>query len=244
MRPAVYPVVYLIVILLGCSSEDAAICDSNSVDIGHGSCIVFTNGETLGERQDAITAKAREAVALVNEIMPVEEIKITVRASAQNAIPEIGVGGYNPDRNEVIISFDPNFPDLDQTIEEELAFQFAHEMHHAKRRRAVGYGSTLLQAAVSEGLADCFAEEVTNKSPSPWSLALTGDDLDLWLANAMDVWNESGYDHAQWFLGSTQDIPRWTGYAIGYKLVKDFIMANPDRKASDLFDEPASSFEP
>jgi len=231
------------VVLSSCSSDDKDICSSNAVDIGFASCIDFSNADVLGERQEAIITKTTETVALVNSIMAVEGVKIIIEASAQGAIPEIGVGGYNPNREEVIIYFDPDFPDLDETIEEELPIQLAHEMHHARRRRAVGYGSTFFQAAVSEGLADCFSLEVTNKSPSPWSLALSGDDLDTWLANAEDVWHDPGYDHARWFLGSTQDVPRWTGYALGYKLVKDFIAANPNRKASDLFDEPASSFE-
>jgi uncharacterized protein YjaZ len=182
-------------------------------------------------------------VADVNEAMPTEGMRIIVRSAPANVIPEIGVGGFNPNEDEVIISFDPDFPDLTTTIKDELPVQIAHEIHHARRRRSVGYGTTLLQAAVSEGLADCFAEEVTGRGPSLWSTALTEEQLNTWLANAKVTWNQTGYDHNSWFLGTSNDIPRWTGYAMGYKLVKDFIALNPTRKASEMYNEPASTFE-
>ena len=117
----------------------------------------------------------------------------------------------------------------------------AHEMHHAKRRRTVGYGSSLLEASASEGLADSFAMEITGNGPPLWSVVLTGSDLDNWIITARSTWTNNSYDHSKWFFG-TMEVPRWTGYSIGFKLVKDFISTNPTRKASDLFDEPAGSF--
>ncbi len=228
--------------ILSCNSDDTEVCDSG-IDIGFGSCIVYDNADGLDAQRDMITSVIRNTVTDVNDAMPTEGVRIIVRSAPANVIPEIGVGGFNPNEDEVIISFDPAFPDLLATINDELPIQIAHEMHHARRRRSVGYGNTLLQAAVSEGMADCFAEEVTGNGPSPWSTALTEEQLITWLVNAKVTWNQTGYDHSSWFLGTSNDIPRWAGYAIGYKLVKDFIESNPTRKASEMFNEPASTFE-
>ena len=229
--------------ILGCSpSEKMQICSADSgIMLEFGSCLVFEDSG-LNTKRDAIEVVVRETISLVNNKMAVENLKIRIKTAPSDVIPEIGLGGFNPNEHEVIISVDPDFSDLEQTIATELAPLLAHEMHHAKRRRAIGYGSTLLEASVSEGLADCFAMEITGIAPPAWSVALTGTALEDWIETAENTWTNSPYDHGQWFLGSTPDIPRWTGYAIGFKLVKDFLSENPTRKASDLFNEPANSF--
>lgn len=97
---------------------------------------------------------------------------------------------------------------------------------------------------ISEGLADHFSIEVYGIDPPIWSLALTGTDLEEWMDTASQTWLNTPYDHAAWFLGTSSSVPRWAGYAIGYKIVKDYLEANPGVKPSDLFGEPALSFVP
>jgi hypothetical protein len=50
--------------------------------------------------------------------------------------------------------------------------------------------------------------------------------------------------HADWFFGTDPSIPRWTGYAVGFELVRAYLDANPGRRASALVGEPATSFVP
>ena len=52
------------------------------------------------------------------------------------------------------------------------------------------------------------------------------------------------YSHAEWFFGTTPGTPRWTGYAVGFELVRAYLEAEPTRRASALVDEPAASFVP
>ena len=232
----------LLIGLVSCSDDEPACSSGQAIPLDFGSCLVFEDGQ-LDQYKMAIEHVTRQAVQQINQKMPVADVIIRVRAAPENTIPEIGIGGFNPNEREVIISIDPNFVDLDQTIAVELKPQLAHEMHHAKRRRSVGYGSTLLQALVSEGLADWFSIEVTGIDPPIWSTALSGSELEHWIEEARDGWNNGTYNHAEWFLGTSQEIPRWAGYSIGFKLVQNFLDQNPNRKPSDLFDEPASSFE-
>jgi uncharacterized protein YjaZ len=180
----------------------------------------------------------------INALMDIDQVLIRVVSEPNSVVPEIGIGGFNPSRDEVIIAINEKHRNLADAIDQALVPVLAHELHHAKRRRSVGYGSTLLEAAVTEGLADHFAIEVTGIDPFPWSTALTGSDLEEWINTASDTWNNPFYFHNSWFLGSDPSIPRWTGYAIGFDLVKNYLDELPDRKASLLHNEPASSFEP
>ncbi|WP_430969092.1 DUF2268 domain-containing putative Zn-dependent protease [Spongiimicrobium sp. 2-473A-2-J] len=231
--------------VLSCSSGDDT--ENGGAETGIAlpfeSRLFFEDNGELDPERNAIETVIRETISLVNQKMSVENLNIRIKASPSNAIPEIGIGGFNPNAGEVILSIDPNFTNLAQSIATELGPLLAHEMHHAKRRRTVGYGSTLLEASVSEGLADCFAMEITGIDPPIWSVALTGSTLEEWIDIAGESWNDSSYNHARWFFGTSPDVPRWTGYSIGFKLVKDYIAANPTRKPSDLFNESASSFD-
>ncbi|MEQ9404681.1 MAG: DUF2268 domain-containing putative Zn-dependent protease [Cyclobacteriaceae bacterium] len=230
-------------IFLGCSKNNQAfICDSDAAFIlESGSCLVFTDAGELDDERAMILTIIEETVMEVNAVMPVDNIGITVQVAPSRAIPEIGMGGFNPGPNEVILSFDPSFPDISASILKELKPLLAHEMHHAKRRREVGYGSTLLEAMVSEGMADCFAIEIAGIDPPIWSVALSEEQLASWKEASKASWNNSSYDHQKWFFGSS-NVPRWAGYTIGFNMVKDYIADNPDRKASNLVNEPAGSF--
>lgn len=231
--------------LSGCSSDDERICGLENIrSIKSGICLVFENEDAFGTLKGKIESIVDETVTEVNAIMPINDVEIRISINANQVIPEIGIGGYNPNEKEVIIYLDPNFNNLGKSLDTELGPIVAHELHHANRRRSVGYGATLHSAAVSEGMADWFSMEVTGIDPPIWSVAIQGGTLDYWIEQASEVWTEEAYDHSLWFFGSTDQVPRWAGYSIGFELVKDFIAKNPGRKASDLFDEPAESFLP
>ena len=208
-----------------------------------GSCLVFEDNGQFGDDRNLVERVVRQTVSSVNDLMPVDDVRIRVGISLSQTIPEIGIGGYASSGHEVLIFIDPYSSAVPASLETDLASALAHELHHAKRKRTVGYGLTLFEAAVSEGLADHFAKEVTGKVPI-WSEALTGDDLARWTARLVEAGAERLYAHGGWFFGTDPDIPRWTGYAVGFELVRAYLSANPDRRASGLADEPATTFLP
>ena len=230
----------------GCSkSEDNQICDSLSMLLSANNiCLTFEHNGLTNKQKNKIEAKISTGITNIDNLMSIDNLSIRIVDNPQLVISEIGIGGYNPNTQEVILAIDANFNDLDRTLEENLIPQLAHEVHHAKRRRSVGYGNTLLQAAVSEGLADHFSIEVTGINPPPWAVALTGTELQSWVDTASNTWNESSYDHNAWFLGTDQNIPKWAGYSIGFELVKNYLTDNPDKTPSNLHNEPANSFLP
>ncbi len=226
-------------VVFSCSSSDDA---DQLIDIGFNSKLIFEDNNISESHKDEIELVTKETVALVNSKMSTENITIRVRTAPSRTIPEIGIGGFNPNENEVIMSLDPNFSNFSQSIAIEFGPLLAHEIHHAKRRRSVGYGNTLLEAIITEGLADSFSVELFGIDPPLWSNALSESELELWLNNAQDSWNNSNYNHAAWFFGSTPNIPRWAGYSIGFKLVQDYLAKNPTKRPSNLHNEEANSF--
>lgn len=235
----------LLIVLSGCSDTEATQpCDSSStVSLTADICLAIEHNGLSNEHRDIIEAKVLSGITSINSLIPINDLRIRIVENQQLVIPEIGIGGYNPAAQELILAIDANFSDLDATLEENLIPQLAHEIHHAKRRRSVGYGNTLLEAMVTEGLADHFSIELTGIAPPPWTTAITGDELQSWIETAGTFWNQP-YDHSAWFAGTDPNIPRWAGYSIGFELVKNYLAVNPGRLPSNLHNEPASSFEP
>jgi hypothetical protein len=131
-----------------------------------------------------VTASANKALALLPHRGRVE---ITVRVSPERTIPGIGIGGFTGPKGNVAIAIDPSHTDLRHTLETWIPATVAHELHHSSRMRVgPGYGVTLGQAIVSEGLADRFAYEVfPDTPPQPWDHALTkAQEQASWLSSA------------------------------------------------------------
>ncbi len=233
----------LSVLFSGCSkSDEAQPCDALIGSAEDNICLSLEHDRLTEAQNKLIVNEVRQGIAAIKSLMPINDLRIRIVDDPQGVIPEIGMGGYNPNAQELILYVDADYNDLEEALQEHLIPQLAHEVHHAKRRRSVGYGNTLLQAAVSEGLADHFSMEVSGISPPPWSVALTGEELEAWTVTARKSWYQT-YNHRAWFLGTDPNIPRWTGYSIGFELVRNYLSSHPDRSPSDLHDEPASSFD-
>ena len=184
-----------------------------------------------------------EALPQIDRELRVNGVEIRVLSDPRRVIPGLGFGGYAPADDRIELIFDPSFPTLPASVDRWLLEVVAHELHHVARRRSVGYGATLLEAAVSEGLADHFSLQVAGGAPPPWSVALSDAELAIWTATARQTWSDPGYDHARWFFGD-HEVPRWTGYALGYAWVGDYLARDPARTAAGLVDEPAARFTP
>lgn len=182
----------------------------------------------------------------INEIskkLSISDIDIVVYDNPLGAIPEFGIGGYAPNANLIFVSLDPKFPNLSKSIGDQFSRTLAHEIHHCMRWRGPGYGNTLLEALITEGLADHFDLEMHGGDLYPWDLALDKDQLKKFLKKAKTEFNNKEYDHNAWFFGSKQkNIPKWTGYSLGFKIVNDYLQRNPDEKPSSLHNVNAKEF--
>lgn len=172
-------------------------------------------------------------------LMPLQPLDVVVQ-TGKHIIPEKGHLGYAPSPGIVFVTVDPNNPALHANLDSSFERMFAHELHHAARWDGPGYGSSLGEALVSEGLAGHFVLELFGGRPEPWE-RLSGGEVRSHMTDALQEWSRADYDHEAWFFGRG-DLPRWLGYSLGFCLVEKFLTQNPRSRASTLADAAAAIF--
>jgi len=198
---------------------------------------INARGQLAGLSQ-SVAACLQEAEALCTQATRPLPLDIVVNAGPLPPAFE-GASGMTPQKGIIYLTLDPSagnlLPALKRTI--------LHEYHHALRWESVGYGDTLFEAAITEGLAGHFVQELLGTPPEPWETALSTADIQPYLAAFNKNANNSAYDHPEWFFGAA-DLPNWLGYTLGYQIVAAFLSANPKLKPSTLTDHAAYHFEP
>ena len=201
------------------------------------------NSDRLNPFKQKIEKVFHNSIEKIISKIPVDNVVVVVWDRPESCIPEIGIGGYAPNATSLEVYMNPEFSNFDKVVEKDLIHTLAHELHHCLRWKDPGYGNTLLQAMIAEGLADHFDIEITGCDIPMWSNALSGVQIDKMKERAKVEYNNNNYNHPEWFFGSKdKDIPRWTGYTLGFHLVKDYLNEHPSQKASTLYNLRAMEF--
>ncbi len=217
--------------------------DPVAIALAGGSCLYFEDDGQLNAWEPLIRSIVEQTTADVYGLLPrATRLTIRVEAGTGGVIPGYGFGGFAV-LDEVVLILNPNFAGLEASLQAHLSSTLAHELHHALRYRSQGFAPDLFSFLLNEGMADHFSIELNGGDPPPWSTALQGEELEDWMEEAMTVWFEPPYDYEDWLFG-TNEIPQWTGYAIGFELVRRYLEARPGIRVSELIDEPAESFLP
>jgi uncharacterized protein YjaZ len=183
----------------------------------------------------AIQRELLAALTQVSTLLSVAQVDVVVApAQARSVIPELGMTGMSHGKGRITISIDPDSPRInDPQREVRLLGVLAHELHHVTRTRGPGYGGSLGEALVSEGLAQCF--EVEAGAPVPfYGVALEPEALRRAAERARKEIGVPMYDHAAWFFGRRGDPawPRHAGYSLGFALVEDWLARNDTNAAA------------
>jgi uncharacterized protein YjaZ len=205
--------------------------------------VFFAKHEGLNSSQiERILSIANDTVTKVAAILPISQTDILLHVRPSWTIPEFGIGGFSPSAAYALIHFDPAHSYFDTNIENELAATIAHELHHCARYGGMGYGNTLLGALVTEGLACAFEKEFRNGQTPIYAKAIDTSQQAELLSRAKLEFNNSNYVHHDWFFGSRElEIPKWTGYTLGYEIVQLYLEQNNVTAASQ-WNTPTSNF--
>jgi len=198
----------------------------------------------LASHRATIDSLFGATLALVQRALPVTDVLVTISPDRSRAIGGYGLGGRTPNAATVDLFVDMTFPGIDSLLPQRLPGLLAHELHHAMRWRRPGYGSSLLEAMISEGMADRFAHELLGTPLPPWSEAFPRADTERFLALARAEFDSRSYNHARWFFDADPQLPRWTAYTLGYRLVEAYQQAHPGSSAAQLVTMPAQAFRP
>ncbi|MDQ5931699.1 MAG: hypothetical protein QG607_400 [Patescibacteria group bacterium] len=182
---------------------------------------------------DAIRVQTNNAIELARTKIQLSDVDIIFSYNPVETIPHLGFGGYTPDAHTVQISVDMDNAELVCALDEELVHTLLHEFHHAMRLRSVGYGDTLVEALVTEGLADHFSVEATGGAPSLWTQGFSNEELEALLVCARAEFDKTDYSHEDWFFGGN-GLPKWGGYALGYFIVGKYLAEHPGVTAASL----------
>ena len=197
----------------------------------------------LNDTSDQIEKEFHCAVDKISKTIPLSDTDIVIYDNPHGVIPELGIGGYTPSPHLVFIYIDPGFPNLSNMLSETFKRTLAHEMYHALRWKNPGYGKTLLEALITEGLADHFDMEINNCSPNLWDQALTEKQFRRMSIRVKKDYSNRNYNHNDWFGGSKKrGIPRWTGYSLGFHLVGEYLKNHSDKQPSGLYNIKAEEF--
>lgn len=192
--------------------------------------------------QEQIQTVFALSMQLISEILPISDIDVVFCLDPESVIPEYGIGGYSPSGDRIIISADPDNVNFVNGLENEFSTTLGHEFHHCMRWRTVGYGYTLLEALVSEGLACHFETELRPGAIPFYASALEEAEIPGLLVKARQSFADTNYGHVEWFFGQSDEIPLYAGYTLGFELVHNYIQKH-STKASRLYAEPAESFQ-
>lgn len=177
-------------------------------------------------------AATREAVARSCEHAELPPFDLVIR-SGDEVMTGWGIGGYAPAPGQIQITIDPA-----RFAAEIFIRTLVHEFHHLIRWDGPGYGKSLGEALVSEGLAGHFVRQVLGGPTDPWDAVNPSDGL---ARRAAQEWSRRDYDHAEWFFGSGK-IRRWSGYGLGHRLIAEHLARHPEANAVTLAHTPADSF--
>jgi uncharacterized protein YjaZ len=182
---------------------------------------------------DAIRTQTNKAIELAQTKIQLSDVDIIFSYNPAETVPHLGFGGYTPDAHTVQISVDTDNTELVHALDEELVHTLLHEFHHAMRWCSVGYGETLGEALVTEGLADHFSVEATGGAPSLWTQGFSNEELEALLVCARAEFDKTDYSHEDWFFGGN-GLPKWGGYALGYFIVGKYLAEHPGVTAASL----------
>lgn len=184
----------------------------------------------------------KKAVKKANKLLNHADCNILVFADADKVIPEEGIGGLSWGSDWVRIDVDPNYKKgVAKAIAENMPGMIAHELHHVCRGSSVGYGDTLGEALVTEGLAQLFEEFLYPNRKVIYAHYLTPKEVSQAWKKAQPLLKSKQYNHGDWFFGK-DELKRWTGYSLGYDIVQQYIKKHSTENPATLVNTPISSF--
>lgn len=187
-----------------------------------------------------IVSNIKSGILLTSKKVEVTGVEFRVLVFPERTIPRIGMSGVAPDKKHIYILLDPDHPKLCEAINTHIIETIPHEYHHTLRKRNTVYGNNLFETLISEGLACHFAMEVCDIGPPKYCVAYSRQEIEKWTTEAQKIWFETDFDYSDWFVGRTK--PRNIGYAIGYKMVDEYLRGHSGSLASTLYATPASAF--
>jgi hypothetical protein len=192
----------------------------------------------LGPWRSQTMSEIEVARAVISGLVSPPRLDILVERRAGEVIPEIGMMGRAYRKTLLALTLDPDNERFPPCLHAgALRRTVAHEVHHCLRMSGPGYGHTLGEVLVGEGLAGRFVGRLFGNPPEPWECAVGADVLRAHHPDAAAL--GSRFDLAAWFFGAGGQRPRWLGYTLGYEIVGKWLEGAGEVDGSTWANVPA-----
>ena len=189
--------------------------------------VLFANANgNFDEIKDTILAAVKEVESYAFSRLKIDwDIDVVVSANAYSIIiPEDGVGGQTFASNFIVSALDLKTMSI-------LRFKemLAHELGHAARwGKNDEWMNTLFDGMISEGIATYFGTEFAkNNSEKQFftraMLERSDEENERILNELRGNLDDKNYDYQTIFFTGNNKLPRWSGYSLGYYLVKKYL---------------------
>jgi hypothetical protein len=160
----------------------------------------------------------------INVLLPGPPTAIVVQVgNPSHLVPQAGVNGFtSPATGQIILQLGRTAQSsLARTLHLWFPRDLAHEVDHSVRiLGGTGFGTTLLQETISEGIATAFDQAAFPGPPDPFAQAITPtQECTLWEKVKPQLGATNLY--SLWMFGGP-GVPRWTAFTIGYHIVNDY----------------------
>lgn len=195
---------------------------------------------TLDDVRRDLLQNFEAAYATISKLMRPPRLDVLVQRLAGQTIPEMGIVGRAYRSTLFAMTVDPDNPNFAPSLQDgALHRQIVHEIHHCLRMAGPGYGWTLGEALVSEGLAGQFVRRLLGTEPEPWESAVSPEALRKAPVD-MKTLGATNYDHPSWFYG-TGARARWLGYTLGYQMARCWLETVGEIDAATWINVPAKT---
>ena len=205
--------------------------------------ITHANGN-LDSKVETIVKAVKEAEQYVFPKLKIDwDIDLLVTNRLYDIIiPEDGVGGRT--RTSDFIEF---AIDEEKATENLISEMVAHELCHAARwGKNDEWINSLFDGVISEGIATYFeAEFVKDRTEKTvfikTILERSDEENEEILEKLRSQLDSNYYDYDTIFFNGSNELPRWSGYSLGYYLVRKYLKKT-GKKIEDAFADKYADF--
>jgi|SRR3989344_2450518 len=191
-----------------------------------------------------IRREADKAVQIISKHISVAEVDITIAHRPENIGSSRRVSTLLESNYLANIALNVKDKYFKKFLRADLLEALAYVLYCTVRSQKIGYPKNLLEECIETGLAFNFQTEVTGDKSEPYFMAIKNiKTLKHAALRAKKEFYSTRYSYDDWFGGSKKrNIPQFTGYIIGYALVKHFLKDNPRFTPSRLIEKKAEYF--
>jgi hypothetical protein len=233
----------VLVVVAGCTGPVHAAHPSNSAvvplpaavteSVAHGRFTVVLGSKALAQATAAgfsLPALVTRALEHIDALLPGPHTTVAVNMAAPaDLITQQGSNGItDPTNGHITIAFGPTpQASVRQALTLWLQRAMSHEVDHSVRILAgPGFGPTLIQEIITEGISSVFDETAFPGLPNPWDRAVSPTQECVQWKKAQSFLGDTD-SYALWLVGGDDGVPHWTGFTIGYHIVSEYRASHP-----------------